>query len=108
MVMNELISYWHPGLQSILDGFIENSIGNFPLPLGVAPNFKINGKVLAIPMAIEESSVIAAASSASKFWFDRGGFKAEVIDMKKSARFISGGEETRKSLYIFSRIFLKS
>jgi len=82
-VMNELISYWHPGLQSILDGFIENSIGNFPIPLGVAPNFKINGKVYAIPMAIEESSVIAAASSASKFWFDRGGFKAEVIDMKK-------------------------
>ncbi|HHH53175.1 MAG TPA: hydroxymethylglutaryl-CoA reductase, degradative [Bacteroidetes bacterium] len=82
-VMNELISYWHPGLQSILDGFIENSIGNFPIPLGVAPNFKINGKVYAIPMAIEESSVIAAASSAAKFWFDRGGFKAEVIDMKK-------------------------
>jgi len=82
-VMNELISYWHPGLQSILDGFIENSIGNFPLPLGVAPNFKINGKVYAIPMAIEESSVIAAASSGSKFWFDRGGFKAEVIDNKK-------------------------
>jgi len=82
-VMNELISYWHPGLQSILDGFIENSIGNFPIPLGVAPNFKINGKVYAIPMAIEESSVIAAASSASKFWFDRGGFKAEVLDMKK-------------------------
>ena len=83
LVMNELISYWHPGLQSILDGFIENSIGNFPLPLGVAPNFKINGKVYAIPMAIEESSVIAAASSAAKYWFDRGGFKAEVIDMKK-------------------------
>jgi hydroxymethylglutaryl-CoA reductase len=82
-VMNELISYWHPGLQSILDGFIENSIGNFPIPLGVAPNFKINGKVYAIPMAIEESSVIAASSSASKFWFDRGGFKAEVLDMKK-------------------------
>ncbi|MEZ4908446.1 MAG: hydroxymethylglutaryl-CoA reductase, degradative [Saprospiraceae bacterium] len=83
LVMNELISYWHPGLQSILDGFIENSIGNFPIPLGVAPNFKINGKVYAIPMAIEESSVVAAASSAAKFWFDRGGFKAEVIDMKK-------------------------
>ena len=81
--MNELISYWHPGLQGILDGFIENSIGNFPLPLGVAPNFKINGKVYVIPMAIEESSVIAAASSASKFWFDRGGFKAEVLDTKK-------------------------
>lgn len=83
LVMNELIGYWHPGMQSILDGFIENSIGNFPLPLGVAPNFKINGKVFAIPMAIEESSVIAAASSAAKYWFDRGGFKAEVIDMKK-------------------------
>jgi hydroxymethylglutaryl-CoA reductase len=83
LVMNELIGYWHPGMQSILDGFIENSIGNFPLPLGVAPNFKINGKVYAIPMAIEESSVIAAASSASKYWFDRGGFKSQVIDMRK-------------------------
>ena len=82
-VMNELISYWHPGSQSILDGFIENSIGNFPIPLGVAPNFKINGKVYAIPMAIEESSVVAAASSAAQFWFARGGFKAEIIDMKK-------------------------
>lgn len=82
-VMNELISYWHPGLQSILDGFIENSIGNFPIPLGVAPNFKINGQVYAIPMAIEESSVVAAASSAAQFWFDRGGFKAEIIDVKK-------------------------
>jgi hydroxymethylglutaryl-CoA reductase len=108
MVMNELISYWHPGLQSILDGFIENSIGNFPLPLGVAPNFKINGKVLAIPMAIEESSVIAAASSASKFWFDRGGFKAEVIDMKKIGQVHFRWRGDREKLkYIFPDISQK-
>ena len=105
LVMNELISYWHPGLQSILDGFIENSIGNFPIPLGVAPNFKINGKVYAIPMAIEESSVVAAASSAAKYWFDRGGFKAEVIDMKKigQVHFRWKGDKT-KLLSAFSDI----
>lgn len=102
LVMNELISYWHPGLQSILDGFIENSIGNFPIPLGIAPNFKINGKVYAIPMAIEESSVVAAASSAAKFWLDRGGFKAEVIDMKKLGQVHfrwKGDKEKLKSVF---------
>ena len=84
-VMHELVSYWHPAedQQKVLDGFSENTISNFPMPFGVAPNFKINNKVYLIPMVIEESSVVAAASSASKFWFDRGGFKAEIIDMKK-------------------------
>lgn len=77
--------YWNSDkkLQMLHDEFIENTITNYYLPLGVAPNFLINGNVYAIPMAIEESSVVAAASKAAKFWFDRGGFKAEVISTEK-------------------------
>ena len=70
-------------LQQLHDEFIENTISNYYLPLGIAPNFEINGNVYAIPMAIEESSVVAAASNAAKFWMQRGGFKAEVISTTK-------------------------
>ena len=70
-------------LQQLHDEFIENTISNYYLPLGVAPNFEINGKFYAIPMAIEESSVVAAASNAAKFWMKRGGFKAEVLSTTK-------------------------
>ena len=47
---------------SIADGMIENVIGRFELPLGVATNFQVNGKDYLVPMAVEEPSVIAAAS----------------------------------------------
>lgn len=70
-------------LQKLHDEFIENTITNYYLPLGVAPNFLINNHLYAIPMAIEESSVVAAASKAAKFWLDRGGFKAKVISTEK-------------------------
>ena len=53
------------------------------MPFGVAPNFLINNKMYAIPMAIEESSVVAAASKSANFWLERGGFKTEVIGMVK-------------------------
>ncbi|MEH6535160.1 MAG: hydroxymethylglutaryl-CoA reductase, degradative [Psychroserpens sp.] len=77
--------YWNSDkkLQQLHDEFIENTITNYYLPFGVAPNFLINDKVYTIPMAIEESSVVAAASKAAKFWFDRGGFKTEVISTEK-------------------------
>lgn len=80
-----LKQYWNTNkkLQQLHDEFIENTITNYYLPFGVAPNFLINGNVYTIPMAIEESSVVAAASKAAKFWFDRGGFKAEVISTTK-------------------------
>jgi hydroxymethylglutaryl-CoA reductase len=80
-----LKQYWNADqkLQQLHDEFIENTITNYYLPLGVAPNFLINDKVYTIPMAIEESSVVAAASKAAKFWFDRGGFKTEVISTQK-------------------------
>ena len=83
-VMRELKSYWlQDDQQKVLDGFSENTISNFLLPFGVAPNFVINGKTYAVPMVIEESSVVAAASAAAKFWMTRGGFKAEIVDTKK-------------------------
>ena len=80
-----LQNYWNTdeSLQKLHDEFIENTISNYYLPFGIAPNFEINDRLYAIPMAIEESSVVAAASKAAKFWGERGGFKAEVINMTK-------------------------
>lgn len=80
-----LRQYWNEDsrLQQLHDEFTENTLSNFYLPFGLAPNFLINEELLALPMAIEESSVIAAASKAAKFWRSRGGFKAEVIDTQK-------------------------
>jgi len=84
-VMRELSSYWlkNESQQRILDGFSENTISNYYLPYSVAPNFIVNHKTYAVPMVIEESSVVAAASSAAKFWMNRGGFKAKVVSTKK-------------------------
>jgi len=56
------------------DKMVENAIGTFSLPLGVATNFKINGKDYLIPMVIEEPSVIAAASKGAKVARIKGGF----------------------------------
>lgn len=80
-----LKSYWNEDekLQRLHDEFIENTITNFYLPLGVAPNFLVNGNYYTLPMVIEESSVVAAASRAAKFWSTRGGFRATVIDTEK-------------------------
>jgi hydroxymethylglutaryl-CoA reductase len=80
-----LKQYWNSDatLQKLHDQFIENTISNYYLPLGVAPNFLINNKLYAIPMATEESSVVAAASKAAKFWQERGGFKTTVISTTK-------------------------
>jgi len=80
-----LKNYWNAdaSVQKLHDDFIENTITNFYLPLGVAPNFIINGKEVTIPMAIEESSVVAAAAKSAKFWSTRGGFKATVLNTEK-------------------------
>ena len=78
-------SYMHtdPEVQQRHDEFIENTIANFYVPLGVAPNFKINDQLFTIPMAIEESSVVAAAAKAAGYWSERGGFQAEVVSTTK-------------------------
>ncbi len=99
-----LQQYWNSdkALQQLHDEFIENTLTNFYLPLGVAPNFLINGKLYAIPMAIEESSVVAAASKAAKFWLDRGGFRAEVLGTEKigQVHFLYFGDPRRLSAFI--------
>jgi len=77
--------YWNSdsAVQTLHDDFIENTISNFYLPYAVAPNFVINGKKYVIPMAIEESSVVAAAAMVAKFWSKHGGFKTKVLSTKK-------------------------
>ncbi len=82
---NTLETYWNTDadLQKLHDEFSENTLTNFYFPFGIAPNFTINNKVYTIPMAIEESSVVAAASKAAKFWDSRGGFKTKIIGTEK-------------------------
>ena len=81
-----LESYWNQDqkLQQLHDEFIENTISNFYMPFGVAPNFLINDKLYTLPMTIEESSVVAAAGNAAKFWMSRGGFKTTVLSTEKN------------------------
>ncbi|MEN4917954.1 hydroxymethylglutaryl-CoA reductase, degradative [Achromobacter spanius] len=57
------------------DGMIENVIGTFELPFGVAGNFQVNGRDVLVPMAVEEPSVVAAASFMAKLARDTGGFE---------------------------------
>lgn len=80
-----LKQYWNDDadLQKLHDEFSENTISNFYMPFGLAPNFLINDELYTIPMAVEESSVVAAASKAAKFWLDRGGFKTTVLSTTK-------------------------
>lgn len=84
-IINTIKQYWNVDerLQQLHDDFIENTISNFYMPYGVAPNFIINDKEYVIPMVVEESSVVAAASLVAKYWSARGGFKAEVISTTK-------------------------
>lgn len=73
-------------VQNILSQISENTISNFPLPYNVAPNFLINDKMYVLPMVIEESSVVAAAASAARFWATRGGFRATVKSNTKNGQ----------------------
>lgn len=84
-VIELLNSYLHQDakVQKLHNEFIENTITNYYLPLGVAPNFLINDTLYTIPMAIEESSVVAAAAKAAQFWLKRGGFKTTILGTEK-------------------------
>ncbi len=101
-----LKNYWNADekLQKLHDDFIENTVTNFYLPLGIAPNFLINGKLFTVPMVIEESSVVAAASKAAKFWSERGGFKVTVLNTEKigQVHFIFKGD-TAKLVSFFQK-----
>ena len=98
-----LKQYWNSDskLQKLHDEFSENTISNYYLPFAIAPNFLINDKIYSVPMTIEESSVVAAASKAAKFWMNHGGFKAEVIKMEKigQVHFLFHGENEIISKY---------
>lgn len=85
LAITTIKQYWNSDqqLQKLHDEFIENTISNYYLPIGIAPNFVINDKTYTIPMAIEESSVVAAASKAAKFWAKRGGFKTTILGVEK-------------------------
>lgn len=82
---NRFEKYWYDCEhdQKIFDDLSENTVSNFVIPFGLAPNFKINGKTYTVPMVIEESSVVAAASKSAKMWFGRGGFHTEVLGTEK-------------------------
>ncbi|MCI4331395.1 MAG: hydroxymethylglutaryl-CoA reductase, degradative [Thermoplasmata archaeon] len=68
-----------PGIDPALFGrMIENVVGSFALPLGVATNFRINGRDYLVPMAIEEPSVVAAASNSAKLARTADGFTAQT------------------------------
>ena len=62
-----------------IDTLIENVVGSYQLPLGLAFNFKINEKDFIIPMVIEEPSVVAAASNAAKMARKHGGFHSDEV-----------------------------
>lgn len=103
--------FWHKDQneQKIFDDFSENTISNYYFPYGVAPNFSINNKVYTIPMVIEESSVVAAASKAAKFWLSRGGFKSKVISTTKSGQvhfLFDGDKEKLKNFFTVKKVKL--
>lgn len=95
--------YWNVDnkLQQLHDDFIENTISNFYMPYGIAPNFVINGRSYVIPMVVEESSVVAAASLVAKFWSTRGGFKTQVISTTKigQVHFMYAGDKKELETY---------
>lgn len=103
-----LKSYWHSDsdIQRLHDEFIENTISNFYLPFGIAPNFLINNKLYCLPMATEESSVVAAMAKAGNFWLDKGGFSAQVVSTRKvgHVHFVWRGKDHSDLFRFFEQI----
>ena len=97
-------SFWLEDVhvQKTIDGFSENTVSNFIMPFGLAPNFLIDGNTYCVPMVIEESSVVAAAAAAAKYWKDRGGFKTTILGTSKvgQVHFIwKGSRDLLKKLF---------
>ncbi|MDG4945255.1 hydroxymethylglutaryl-CoA reductase, degradative [Weeksellaceae bacterium KMM 9713] len=103
-----LKQYWNDDaeLQRLHDEFSENTISNYYMPFGIAPNFLIDGNLYAIPMAIEESSVVAAASKAAKYWLDRGGFHTKILGNKKlgHVHFMFKGDDQKLKAFFNSNL----
>jgi hydroxymethylglutaryl-CoA reductase len=109
-MVQEMPVFWHHdwNIQKRLDEFSENTLTNFDMPFGIAPNFLINGKTYSVPMVIEESSVVAAASLGAKFWYERGGFSTKVISTTKVGQihFLYQGEK-EKLFSFFEKVKLE-
>lgn len=105
-IAREFASFMHNSseTQKLFDGISENTLTNFYMPYGVAPNFIINGRTYVVPMVIEESSVVAAASAGAKYWSERGGFHAEVVSTKKvgHVHFLWEGNDPDKLVAFFN------
>lgn len=88
-----------------INNMIENAIGFIPIPLGIATNFVINGRKYLIPMAIEEPSVIAAASKAAKIASIKGGFLAEADNsiMIGQIQLVSRDKRNNKDKFYFKK-----
>lgn len=104
-VINNFAGFWYENVevQKQFDGFSENTLTNFHLPFGVAPNFVINGKDYCVPMVTEESSVVAAVANAAKFWSERGGIQTKVIDTRKIGQvhfFYTGDADKLSSFFV--------
>lgn len=113
-LVKNLDHFWHPDqeVQKRFDEFSENTLTNYDLPFGIAPNFLINGKIYSVPMVIEESSVVAAASLGAKFWLERGGFHTKVISTRKVGQVHFQWEGDKTKLFSFfedsKQLFLES
>ena len=80
------------------DHVIENAVGVYALPLGVGLNFRINGRDVLVPMAVEEPSEIAAASNAARIVREGGGFEAEADEPIMTAQIeVTGASDPRAS-----------
>jgi hydroxymethylglutaryl-CoA reductase len=75
--------YSDDSLQEKLEQLSENTLSNYHLPYGVAPNFLVDGKIYHIPMVTEEKGVLEAAAKAADFWYKHGGFQTEDIATAK-------------------------
>lgn len=109
---SDLNRYLHPEQQSLFNDISENTVSNYYLPFSLAPNFLINGRMYIVPMVIEESSVVAAASKAASFWAKNGGFKTKVINVLKNGQIFFKWNGDVKLLQHFQedieRLMLKS
>ena len=86
--------------QTKFESFSENTLSNYHLPWGLVPNVLIDGTLFHVPVVIEESSVVAAASKAASFWAQRGGFRTLHISTRKKGQlhftFNGNGEVLKK------------
>jgi hydroxymethylglutaryl-CoA reductase len=85
-----------PHLLELADLMVENAVGCLPVPVGIATGFLIDGEEISIPMAVEEPSVIAAASYAARLVRQGGGFTTSAAEPIMSAQiFVDGVPEER-------------